>query len=1061
MTCRRVERSTRGNGGLEPTTQVLVKARLAYCPLGFVSMLPQFFIPCDLPPQRFLPFGWGKLCCLAVWAWLPVRLDATEIAETFEGPDSTWTVTESDVGHQMVSHARSRETSHGGDSCERIVLDASGGLTLRAQTPIAPASVIDEWQASLWVRANRPDIRVAVRVVLPEFISTKTGLPVEVLVPGTTSKLADRWELLEVRDIARGLEQQLPALHAQHGSRGNSSGARVTHLVVDLYSGPGRYDIAIDDMLVRGVIPAVPLSPVLVASAPSPAPPIVPPVGTAPSPPQPPSGLSRGVLEVAGLPFFPRALDYNGEKLETIATLGFNCVRLTEPAPSNLLDEAQRAGMWVICPPPTLPEVDIRDPESLPVFSANWDRVLLWDMGSGLAEGDVESLAERARRVRACDQRGGRPLIAAADSGLRSISRHVDLLVARRTVLGTSLELIDYLTWLRERPRLARPGTPLLATLSTEIDPRTAGQAAALSGVGGWGLAVDPESLSLASLAAVAAGTRGILFSSSRRIDGNDHESRARAAASQAMNLKLKLLEPWGAAGRFAAAAQSSDPEIQAVVLEAARARMVLVFRCVQGAQIVARHYQGDIPKDATPLSLLVPGVPEAHQAWEVSPGGLRPLKQKRVTGGVSIVLDSFCSSTLVLLSGEPAVTAHVQERVRELAPLALISARTQAGIALSDGAELLARLPPAAFGNLPATAMFSEAQRSALAGESLALSEPDAAIAKFLRASAIGGQLERLAWERGVLATGSMVASPLSSSDASLADHWRFVEALANTGPGSELLTGGGMEQIEDLAGNGWHHFALRDPAIRTAVEISRTQPASGKGSLCIQSKPLNPAESPVVVETPLVWITTPPISVPAGKLLEIQAQVWVPKAIKGSVDGLLVFDSLGGTALAERVGVTRNWRKLVLYRIVPADAANEPLVVTFALTGIGEARIDDVSVRVLERTAGTTGVAIVSTTLPSTSPPLSSQPFPQPSELLAPVPLPPVAGGPTASVTPANVAVPQSLPQTTTAPPSAAWPGMNLEWPKLPFGQSTNTPPPGPGGGTIDPFKRVRPAP
>jgi hypothetical protein len=34
-----------------------------------------------------------------------------------------------------------------------------------------------------------------------------------------------------------------------------------------------------------------------------------------------------------------------------------------------------------------------------------------------------------------------------------------------------------------------------------------------------------------------------------------------------------------------------------------------------------------------------------------------------------------------------------------------------------------------------------------------------------------------------------------------------------------------------------------------------------------------------------------------------------------------------------------------------------------------------------------------------------------------------------------------------------------MNLGWPKLlPFGQSSNAPPPGPGGGTVDPFKRAR---
>ena len=118
--------------------------------------------------------------------------------------------------------------------------------------------------------------------------------------------------------------------------------------------------------------------------------------------------------------------------------------------------------------------------EALPVFSKNWDRVLLWDMGTGLAEADVERLAEHARRVRTCDQHAGRPLVASADSGLRSLSRHVDMLVARRTVLGTSVELRDWFTWLRERPRLARPGTPFMASLSTELDPRTARQAAGL-----------------------------------------------------------------------------------------------------------------------------------------------------------------------------------------------------------------------------------------------------------------------------------------------------------------------------------------------------------------------------------------------------------------------------------------------------------------------------------------------------------------------------------------------------------------------------------------------------
>ena len=1041
-----------------------------------------------LPARHLLlVVGW---CMLVLGA---ASAQAAELEEGFEGRRPLWSLAENDCGPRVTGHALAGDAAHRGDAGERIVLDATAGSTLRLQFPIGPASVIDEFRASVWVRGNRPAVRLGVRIALPNVSSRQTGRPIDVVVQGTASRHADRWELLEAGDIVTGLNRQLPALRAQHGPTASLAGAVVTHLVLELYSAPGHYDLSIDDLRVEGIIPvtapraqpalsgegggAFAVRQAAFAEAATPAQAV----------PAPTAALTRGVLEVGGLPFFPRSLDHHGEPLEAIARLGFNCVRLSAPANADLLAEAQRAGVWLISPPPDLPDIDIRDADSLPTFSARWDRVLFWDMGSGLAENDVDNLAERVRRVRTCDSRGSRPLIAAADSGLRAVSRHVDMLVARRTVLGTSLELLDYLSWLRERPRLTRPGTPILAALSTEIDPRTSRQAAALSGIGGQGLSVDPESLCLASLAAVSAGTRGILFSSSRRIDADDHESKARAAASLSMNLQLQLLEPWAAAGRFAAAAQSSDPEVQAVVLEAARARMVVAWRCVQGSQIVARHYHGDIPRNAQPLTLLVPGVPEAHQAWEVSPGGLRPLRHKRVTGGISLTLESFRAHSLVLLSGDPAVTAHVQERVRGLVPLELASARALAAGVLADDASLLGRLPPTALGNLPVAAMLAEAQRDMQQAEA-SIADPAVAIEGLRRAAAIGGQVERLAWERGVLATGSMVASPLSTSDATLAEHWRFIDALSSTSPTTELLAGGGMERIEDLAAAGWRHFALEQQSLRSAVEIDRSQPASGTGSLTMKAEPTTAADAPVVVETPPVWVTTPAVRVPPGRLLEIQARVWVPRPIKGSVDGLLVFDSLGGPALAERVGMTPAWRRLVLYRIVPADAVDEPLTVTFALTGMGEARIDDVSIRVLDRGVGGIPATVVSTTQPAS--PLPSG-FPQPSQLLAgpdaaPAalpevgPAPAVVAAPPAAVTapPAALAAPPAAvsapPAAIMAPPAAAsappippsaaapqWPGMNLEWPKiLPFGQSSSAPPPGPGGGTIDPFKRSRAA-
>lgn len=946
-----------------------------------------------------------------------------------------WSLGAGDCQTRIELHGRSAG-GHRGSQGERIALEATNGTTLRLETPLGPAAVIDELRAAVWIKANRPDVRLSIRVMLPDHVSTTTGRTVELLVPGSLSRDVDRWEQLEIRDLPRTLAKQLPALRLEHGSEITLANAVATHLVLDLYTGPGRYDITIDDLLVSGVVSPVaprhrairdPLVQAAAATQPVPA-----------AAGDPPAGITRGVLEVAGLPFFPRAIDHQGEPLATLASLGFNCVRLAEPASGELLAEARAAGIWVICPPPEIPDVDIRDPDSMPMLR-NWDRVLIWDMGSGLTAASVAELAERARRVRTCDTRPGRPLVASADTDLRTLSRHVDMLLARKTVLGTSLELLDYMTWLKERPRLARPGTPLVATLATEIDPRAARQAAALAGVGGRGLAVDAESLSLAALSAVAAGTRGIFFTSSRRIDGDDRESRSRAAAVRETNLRLAILEPWGAAGRFAATAQASSPEVQAMVLEASRARMLVVWRCVQGSQIVARRYaHGDLPGGDATLTILVPGVPEAHRAYEVAPGGLRPLKQKRVTGGVSVTLDAFHSQALVLLSGEPAVTAHVQDRIHRQAIAELDSARGLAGVALADASDLLGRLPGEAFSGPPPVAavpMLTLAGQTAAEGDMLVAQDPATAVARFRLAAAIAGQFERRIWENGVHADGSMVASPLAVSDATLAEHWRFVAARTATTAGPELLAGGGMERIDELAAAGWRHFAQEQPGIRTAVELSPHAPAVGSGSLRLAVTTVSPEETPVVLETPPLWITTPPIAAPPGKLVEIAARVRVPEPIKGSVDGLLVFDSLGGPALAERVAQTRDWSRLVLYRIVPDATAEEPLVVTFAVTGIGEAHLDDISVRVLERAvAGSIPVTAVSTAAPSGG-------FPTPADLIRGQPADPAA-------TPPPAAAP---------PPPGTWPGLNLGWPQLPFGQSS-APASTPEGGRVDPFKRPR---
>jgi hypothetical protein len=101
-----------------------------------------------------------------------------------------------------------------------------------------------------------------------------------------------------------------------------------------------------------------------------------------------------------------------------------------------------------------------------------------------------------------------------------------------------------------------------------------------------------------------------------------------------------------------------------------------------------------------------------------------------------------------------------------------------------------------------------------------------------------------------------------------------------------------------------------------------------------------------PAMLETQPIRFISPSIMLEAGQIVCIHGWVNVPSPITGSVDGLMIFDSLGSEALAERVGHTSGWQEFALYRIAPQSGT---INVTFALTGLGEAWIDDVAVQVL----------------------------------------------------------------------------------------------------------------
>ncbi len=806
--------------------------------------------------------------------------------------------------------------------------------------------VIDELRPSVWVRADRAGLQLAARIVFPHTPDPRSGAPVSTLVHGSAYTTVGRWQQLFVDDLPQRVARQVRVLRAELGIPVDGREPFVEAVVLNVYGGPGVTNTWIDDLEIAGhvgghatgegglpPIDAAHLAPQAASEA-------------APTA-RPPVALSGGVLSVDGRAFFPRAVQYRGEPLEQLHRLGMNAIWLDSPPSSSLLADAARLGLWVICPPPNSLDQTPDAPEVTGPFEIGpeYDPVLAWFLGRGLTAADLEATRLRVEKVRAADRKRGRPIVCGPVSNLRGFSRHVDILLLDRRPIGSSLELRDYGLWIQRQPRLARPGTPIWTTVQTQPSASLFEQLATLEPEQTPPTAISHEQVALLAHTALGAGSRGLLFLTESDLLGADRDTRQRSMVLELLNSELALLEPWVAIGTLQASIEASRRELAGSVLRVNRSRLVLPLWLSAAAQYAPDHAP-------TPtVSLVVPGVPEAVNAYEILPGGLGSTKHRRVTGGMQLTLDGFGLWSSVVLAQDALLVSQLGSRVAEIGPRVARLTRDLAAEELNTVAQVERQLPA---NSVPATEMQTRLREAKSyvqqADAHLAAREYQLAIRAARNTMRAVRALKRRHWEAAAKVLSSPVTSPGACSFASLPWHWRMGDRIQASQYGPNQLAGGDFEQLELLLQAGWQHMEHRVDGCRTAVELADEASRSGQTGLRMTAEPEDPDNPPAVVETPPVWVVTPPIPVEAGQLVVIHGYARVPRPIAGSVDGLLIFDSLSGESLAERIGRTRGWQAFTLFRIAPRSGSFR---VTFALTGLGEASIDDVSIRTLHQLA------------------------------------------------------------------------------------------------------------
>lgn len=879
--------------------------------------------------------------------------------EGFEGPQPSWYEAGADVPYRVRQHDRVAGQPHSGERCEHIRLVSGRGTCVYMAHDVGRARVIEELRPVVWVKADRAGLQLLAEVALPRTRDPRTGRPISVLVGGSTYRDVGRWEQLCVGQIPQRLVPHVWTLRTQFGPQVDAREAYLARVLLNVYGGPGVTGVWIDDLELGGfarcdlpgIAPTGPGPPAAVLRNDR--------TGPARQAPGTDGGafreragragveLAGSVLTVRGRPLFPRIIQYQGEPLSLLKDLGFNAVWLDRPPSPGILQEAERLDLWLVCPPPDRPESgpahEGRD--AVEGIGPQYDRVLAWDLGRGLGQEELARTKQRAERVRLADCREGRPLVCSVRNAVRPLSRCVDLLLIDRRPVGTSLELSDYRPWIAGQKLLARPGTPIWTTVQTQPAPALRQQLAALSSHEPPPLSITSEQIRLLAYTALSAGSRGLFFQSDTPLGASDPQTRHRAMALELINLELKLVELWGAAGNPTATVDAAEKEAGGTVLLADRARLVLPVWLAAGAQYVPG------PSTTDRLGLVVPGVPESSSAYELLPGGLIPLADRRVTGGTRISLERFALSTNVLLAQDAAVVQHLTERARAIGPRAAQLARHLAADRLQELQAATRSFSSGASVAGPLAAWLTAARKSVQSCDGhFAARDYRSAYLEARRAMTWLRWIERAEWEAAVGGLASPVASPGAVSFATLPWHRELTRRIAASRPGPNQLPGGGFEDLSALLGNGWHHFQHPADGLQAAADLLPGAARSGFSGLRLSVRAEDPDDPPNVVETPPVWITTPALPVEAGQLVCIRGWVQVPTAIAGGVDGLLILDSFCGEALAERVRQTAGWQQFTLYRIAPESGR---MTISFALTGLGEAWLDDVTVQTLQPAA------------------------------------------------------------------------------------------------------------
>ncbi len=833
-----------------------------------------------------------------------------QMQDSFEGGTPRWQLVESDCAAQLTLQEMSVTFPHAGQTCELMEVAAGNGTLAFIAYPIEPCVVLNEFEPRVWSRCASAGLRFGVRVIFPAATHPVTGGRVTALLWGSTYSDPGQWQMLKINNLEKLLQTEIIALRQRYGSDLVLENPYIDCVIMNVYTGPGRFRLQVDDLNLQGLI-----------ALPAVGRPI--PVNWRENWHWRPESLNPEGRFWTTMNRPEVWLQYQGESLPWLKSLGISGLVVGKVPSEEQLKSIHDAKLTVVCPPPQY---------TLAIDPQNAMAIRGWLIGSALDAAQSTQAREQATRVAQFSDALKRPMFGEALEQYWMYSRIADEVIVPMPdsmSAGTSGEQSAWLRsqltatlerghgWVAVNTGPSSQWINQFREAQKLIDPDLVREDNTLD------VPNDPIAIRSQIVRSVTNGSKGLMLRSFSPLNLYSPASRAQVASLRWTINDLGLWGPWIVAGQTVRSPTLNRSAYTASAWNLHNSYLVIVQSLPDGSASPTVANPSINQANSLVCGMTLAGYP--HPVHRLTNGTFQQLEITTSAAGIQWQVDQPQPiETFLISDNNPNVVGFV---TRHLNRTRTGNAEDQLEIAAyqsSIAAELLA----ARFG-----ASAPPESRGQFADHERARRQLEEGL-QALRTSAIptatNAALQSLVLSQLILDDGQRTAqanlasrqsSPFVLMPAALKYHWKVAEACARSQWEELPIAGSNLVSLDSLLQSGWtQQQRLQEQAEMRVEWIPPLEQQSPGLRLAAYQK--GNVELRGGYEGASLRIRTAAANVRAGQMVRIIARARIRSVSADPASGLLVYDNQAGPGLGQLVrGQPGEVKEIELYRFIVED--------------------------------------------------------------------------------------------------------------------------------------------